>query len=347
MDPHTFRKLPVAEQEKYKDVKGFVSFKELYRTFTGDSQVTGKIFKGSMGESIISSTFAEILGVSMHKSLLAEYNTSPFSQDWRKIVSIVPRADFKTNTVTNMGGYDDLLNVSENGAYLDATSPGEEATTYALLKRGYLETISMEAIRNDDLGAIRRIPIKWGRAAMRTLYKYVFNMIITNPSMAYDSKALFSTEHANKLTAALDSTSYIAARKLLAQQVDKTSGAMIGFSPRYLLASIDNEKVAYELTSPGYGLQNPVPEFFQTWRVEPIIIAHLSTANWFLTTDPSEGALIELGFLDGNEEPEIFVQDIPTQGYAFTNDGIKMKVRHIYAGTNVDHRTAVGSIVGS
>jgi len=345
-DPSTFRKMSAAEQAIYKDVASHVSFKELYRKFTGDVDVTGKIFAGAMGEAIESSTFANILGVSMHRSLLAEYRTSPYNADWRKVASIVPRNDFKTNTVTNLGGYDDFPTVAESGPYTAATSPGEEAATYALLKRGYSETISMEAIRNDDLGAIRRIPVAWGRAAMRTLYKYVFNMIITNPTIGTDSKALFHVDHSNKLTDALSETAYIAARKLLAQQVDKTSAAIIGFAPKYLLVSVDNEKVAYNLTVPAFGTGNAVPSFIQTWRVEPIVVTHATGASWYLSADPSEGAIIELGFLDGNEEPELFTQDLPTQGYAFTNDGIKMKVRHIYAGTNVDHRPIVGSIVG-
>ena len=347
IDPITFRtKLSESERAGFKDVAGHYSFLELYRAFTGDNKVTGKIFKGSVAESVISSTFAEIMGVSMHRSMLKEYNTSAFNQDWRKIVSIVPRSDFKLNTVTNMGGYDDLPVVTETSAYLDATTPGEEAVTYALLKRGYVETISMEAIRNDDLGAIRRIPVKWGRASARTLYKYIFNLILNNTAMAYDSKALLHADHVNLISnAALDATSYVAARKLLAQQVEKNSLEYLGFAPKYLLAPIGLEKMAYELTQAAFGKSNQVPEFFQTWQVEPIIVPHQTDNSWRLVVDPSEAILMELGFLDGNESPEMFTQDLPTQGYAFSNDGIKMKVRHIYAGKLTDHRAIAGSIV--
>jgi hypothetical protein len=281
----------------------------------------------------------------MHRSLLKEYATSPYNDDWRKLASIVSRNDFKENTVTKMGGYDDLPTIVERGPYTDADSPTEEAATNKMLKKGYLETVSMEAIKNDDLGAIKRIPIKWGRAAKRTLYKYVFNMILTNPAMAYDSKALFHADHNNLLTNALSETSYIAARNLLAQQKELDSDAIIGLSPAFMLVSIDSEKVAYELTNAAWNKANNVPDFVQTWQVEPIVIKHATGSSWYLTASPKECDLIEIGFLDGNEEPEFFVQDLPTQGYAFTNDGIKMKVRHIYAGTNVDHRGLVGSIV--
>ena len=54
---------------------------------------------------------------------------------------------------------------------------------------------------------------------------------------------------------------------------------------------------------------------------------------------------IEIGFLDGNEEPELFVQDNPTSGSVFTNDQITYKIRHIYGGAVIDYRAFQGSVV--
>ena len=348
LDPTTFRtKMSEVERDKYKSIIGNYSFKELYTYFTGDSKIKGKLFKGSIAESISTTTFAEIMGVSMHRSMLREYTTSAFNQDWKKFIQIVPRSDFKANTVALMGGYDDFPIVTQGNEYQASTTPGEDAVSYALLKRGYTETITMEAIRNDDLGAIRRIPVKWGRVAARVIYKYVMNNILNNVAMAYDTKALLHVDHANIIAKALDGASYFEVIQLLYNQTEKNSAETLALIPAFLLISLADAKTAYELTQPAALLANNVPNFYQTFKVEPIIMAGQTDKSWRVVADPSCATLYELGFLDGNEEPEMFTQDLPTQGYAFSNDGIKMKVRHIYAGKLTDHRAIAGSIVAN
>ena len=61
--------------------------------------------------------------------------------------------------------------------------------------------------------------------------------------------------------------------------------------------------------------------------------------------DPADISCIEIGFLDGKEEPELFVQDMPNVGSMFSNDKLTYKIRHIYGGVNTDFRGADGSIV--
>jgi hypothetical protein len=41
---------------------------------------------------------------------------------------------------------------------------------------------------------------------------------------------------------------------------------------------------------------------------------------------------LEIGFLDGREEPELFIQDMPNTGSMFSNDKLTYKLRHIYGG---------------
>lgn len=344
--PSTLRmKLSESERAEFKDVAGHHSFKEIYRTFTGDNMISGKLGKMSLAESIDSTTWTDILGVAMNRTFLLAYRTSNFAPTWKKFVKVVSRTDFKDNTLTRKGGYGDLPVVAEGAVYTDATTPGQEKLTYALLKHGYIETVTMEAIANDDLGAIQRIPVDWGTASARTKYKYVYNMILNNNAV-YDGKALIHTDHKNKLVAGLDKVSYKDARILLANQTELSSNEKIGLTPKYLLVSIENEDMAYDLTTPAKGEYNNVSDFAQTWRVEPIVVKHQTDVNdWRLLADPAEIDLLELGVYMGREEPEFFTQDLPTQGYAFTNDGTKFKIRDIYAGNLVDHRGFVGSLV--
>ena len=65
--------------------------------------------------------------------------------------------------------------------------------------------------------------------------------------------------------------------------------------------------------------------------------------DWFLVN--SKGQTIEVVFLDGMEEPEIFVQDMPNVGATFTADKVVWKLRHWWGRTPIDFRTLFGGVV--
>jgi hypothetical protein len=67
--------------------------------------------------------------------------------------------------------------------------------------------------------------------------------------------------------------------------------------------------------------------------------------NYYLSANPSDIEGIEVGFLNGREDPEILVQDQPTVGDVFVYDTIRYKVRHEYGGAVVDFRAFAGAIV--
>jgi len=70
---------------------------------------------------------------------------------------------------------------------------------------------------------------------------------------------------------------------------------------------------------------------------------------WVLAAGPTEIPMIEVGFLNGREEPEIFAQDQSTElvGAMFTNDRITYKVRHFWGANPIDHRGLVGATFSS
>jgi hypothetical protein len=73
------------------------------------------------------------------------------------------------------------------------------------------------------------------------------------------------------------------------------------------------------------------------------VITHLTDAtDWFACAGVDQVDQIELGFLDGREEPEIFVADMPTGGSLFAADKIDYKIRHVYGGAVVDFRGFYG-----
>ncbi len=316
--------------ETHKDHRQALSFKEAYIGLTGDKNVTGRL--SNFTEAVMTSaTFGEILGDSMTRRLLKEYNVRTNYDVWRKLANIVPLSDFREQSRVRMGGFGDLPVVAQSAAYTDAAAPGEEKVKYAAAKRGELAKITLEMIKNDDVGVIRKIPVKLARAAKRTLSKFALNLIIGNPAMS-DSKTLFHADHGNLGTDALTAAAFTARRLAMMKQKELSSNEILSIPPRFMLVPPELEETAYNLFVRG---TNNDPDYVQTVKPEilPIWFA-TDTDDWYLAADPADIDGLEIGFMDGNEEPELFVQDNPTSGSVFTNDQITYKIRHIYGGDN-------------
>lgn len=326
--------------EGHKDHRQALSFKEAYVDLTGDAKVSGRV--ENFTEALTSTSFGNVLGDAITRRLVKEYNNKTQLDAWRKFASIVPVSDFREQKRVRMGGYGDLAAVSEAAAYTAVTSPTDDVAKYSASKRGGLEKITLEMIKNDDVGAIRQIPVKLARAAKRTLSKFAFNLIVSNPTLG-DSKTLFHADHGNLGSDALSAASFTARRLAMMKQKEAGSNEVLSIPPAFLLVPPELEETAYNLFVRN---TNNDPQYVQTVKPEIIPIWYATDADdWYLAADPADITGIEIGFLDGNEEPELFVQDNPTSGSVFTNDQITYKIRHIYGGAVIDYRAFQASIV--
>lgn len=357
-----------------KDIGGvrrFRSFREAYRKVTGQwgdaYQILQESYPYHMGErasasprlreaalrrlreSLSVASWAEILGDSITRRMIAEYGL-PGLGDWRKIVSdITAVPDFRTQRRMRMGGYGLLPSVAERGTYSSLASPGDEEVTYAATKRGGTDDLTLEMIANDDVGAIRRIPARLGRAAAVTLYRFVLDLIKDNPTLDYDATALFHADHNNLGSTALSSSALDAARTAMRSQAAfGASTEILGIVPKFLLAPNELEHLAWRLvSSAAYVSTNEdatTPNLHQSMEV--IVVDYWTDANdWAVVCDPALCPTIEVGFFEGREEPELFVQDVPNVGSVFDADVITYKIRHIYGGDVLDHRGMYKAVV--
>lgn len=337
----------------HKDHRHVQSFKECYIEVTGDRRVTGRMehmdrtrLTESLGEafreSLDSTSLAEVLGDSIARRLLADYRTPNQYDIWQPLVNIVPVSDFRTNHRTRFGGYGDLPTVAQGAPYAALTSPGDEEATYAVAKKGGTEDLTLEMIKNDEVGVIRQIPIKLGRAAKRTLSKFVLDFLRTNPTL-YDSVAFFHATHANLGSAALDATSLAAARLRMLKQTEAGSSERLGIPPKNLVVAVDLQEGAVNLFNRNTNLDKT---FVNSMSLNIIPVWYWTDTNdWVLGADPMDIPSIEIGFLDGNQEPELFVQDQPNVGSMFTNDKVTYKIRHIFGGQVVNFRGYDKSVV--
>jgi len=209
-------------------------------------------------------------------------------------------------------------------------------------------------IKNDDILAIRQIPKRLARAAAQAIYNTVFDDILKDNPTIYDGVALFHSNHSNLGSSALSASSYMATRKAMAQQTAYgNSEEYLNLYPKYLIVPVDLEDTAFKLChSPVYvnaaaywdggnaaeaaTTPNIIPQKFKT---DYIVVPRWTDANdWIAVADPNMCPTIVVGFLDGKEEPEIFIQDQPSVGSLFYADKIVYKIRHIWGVAVFDYR---------
>jgi phage major head subunit gpT-like protein len=334
------------------NIRGFTSIREAYARVTGDPSITGISERSLLGPIRVSehaplariseadtttASFSYLLGTSMNKRLLKDYQAWP--AEWQKFCSIVPIKDFKQQTRVRLGAFGSLATVAEDTAYT-TISLTDTAATYVPMKRGNLVTISRETIINDDLMAIRQIPTKLAVAAAYTLAEFVYGFLAGNPTI-YDGSPLFTTgnPHNNLGNAALSTAAMQTGVTAMREQTN-FAGKRIGLRPRFLVVPPELEWAAMIATksagvpgSPNNDI-NPMMGY-----VTPIVSPQLSSpTQWFLIADPQEVDTIEIGFVGGQINPALFIQDQPLYGLNFTQDVISYKIRHEYGGAVVDYR---------
>lgn len=356
------RKVEAIEKMVSGEPGGYTSLKGAYADFTGmpardlfledvnrailrESYHGGQQLGSRASESVDTTTWGEALADAINKRLLKLYQSSQL-QDWRRIVSATPPLnDFRSQKRIRIGGYGVLPTVAQGGAYQPLTSPSDEEETYSPAKKGGTEDLTMETIANDDVQAVQRIPRELGISAALTLYRFVFDFFTSNPTLG-DGVAWFAAGHNNTDSSATlaQGTLSTGRRKMREQAKYGVSQHVLGITPRMLLVPPELEEIAFQLATSAVAVPSTAASASDTPNIhqglEPIVVDYWTDANdWFLVADPSMFDTVEIGFYQGRQDPELFVQDAPTVGDVFNADKITYKIRHIYGGAPLDHRS--------
>ncbi len=321
--------------------------REAYVVATGDAAISGVTAPERLREAdVTTATFSYLLGTSMNKRLLHDYQAWP--SEWQKFCTVTPIRDFKQQDRIRLGAFGSLSTVPEDTAYTTLTLADTRAI-YTPQKRGNLVAVTRETVVNDDLHAIRQIPGKLAVAAAFTLAEFVYSFL-TATSNIYDGSPLFTKggAHNNSAVTTAGTANSGAALASAAMQSGVTAmrrqtnlaGKPIGLKPRYLVVSPELEWQSMVITksagAPGvnYNDINPMLGY-----AEVIVAPQLTSATgWYLACDPRVVDTVEIGFVGGQLNPVLFVQDQPLYGANFTNDVLTYKVRHEYGGAVVDYR---------
>ncbi len=325
----------------------FRSIHEAYTKATGDLEVRQfgghtrllEAFRVQEADQTTAS-FSYLLGTSMNRKLLAEYQSWP--AEWQKFCTIIPIKDFKQQQRVRLGAFGSLPSVAEDTAY-PTTSLTDVQATYSATKRGTLVQISRESIINDDLQGIKQFPTKLAIAAAYTLAEFVYGFVLSsNVTNIYDGNVLFTVggAHNNRGNGAALTTANVETGVIAMREQTNLAGKRLGMKPSYLIVPPELEFVALTIVRsagiPGSNNNdiNPMMGYMDV-VVSPQIV---NTVQWILSADPRIVDTIEIGFVGGQVNPELFIQDNPLYGLNFTQDVISYKVRHEYCGAVVDYR---------
>ncbi len=204
---------------------------------------------------VTTASFSYLLGTSMNKRLLKDYQAWP--SEWQKFTTVTSLKDFKQQDRIRLGAFGSLSTVLEDQAYTTLTLSDTRAI-YSPTKRGNIVQVTRETIVNDDLYAIKQIPQKLAVAAAYTLAEFVYNLLAPGGGNIYDARPLYdSVNHGNTAIAAaslgttntggaLNSADLQTAVVKMRKQTNM-AGKPIGLKPRYLLTVPDLEFQAMTL----------------------------------------------------------------------------------------------------
>lgn len=328
-----------------KPAPGFEAFrgKRLLRIAEECLQRAG-IKTGSMSDSDIarrafansSADFPLILARTAGKVLRAAYDEQPST--YEAFVKIVDAIDFKAMDRLQFSESPDLELINEGAEYKEGKFT-EAKESYQVQKFGKMFSVTWEAVVNDDLAALTRIPAMFGAASRRKINDIVYAILTDNAAMA-DSVNLFDAAHSNLAGsgAAISSTSLGAARAAMRKQKGILNKAILNITPRYLIIPAELETAAEvmlrSLSDPAASGNSGVTNPFQN-KLMPVVDARLSANSataWYLAADPNQIDTIEVAFLDGQRAP--YLEEEP----GFEVDGRRYKVRMVFGAKAIDHR---------
>lgn len=296
---------------------------------------------GRRNLSAATDDFKGIFMDAMNKVLIGAYENA--SSTWKPLVENIPASDFKTIHGIEISGGSDLLEVGENEEYKVGKFK-DSRESYALSKFGRIFEVSYEMVVNDDMGALRRLPLMFANIAARNNSNVIYGLLNANPNLT-DGKPLFSADRNNTGTAVGGLTSEtldLAADMLSAQK--GLDGEVLGLGAKYLAcAPSERIKAQILLKSAAFVGENMSAGVYNPWAesgIMPVVEERLRNAAdgkkyFYLFADPYVQPVIGVSFLNGKESPDI-VEDSK-----FNTDGFAYKVRNIMGAGIISSRGVV------
>lgn len=287
------------------------------------------------------SDFPVLLQNVMHKTLQTSYAVQP--DTWSRFCARGSVSDFRAHNRYRVGSLGNLESVNELGEFTNKAIPDGEKASITAATKGYIINLSRTAIINDDLQAFIGLANAMGRAARRTVEADVYNTLKLNSGLGpvlEDGKTLFHADHGNITTgAALSMLAIDADRVAMASQLDVGGNDFLDLRPAVLVVPIGLGGTARTINDAQYDPDTAnklqAPNRVRGLFSDIVDTPRLTGTRRYLFASASEGPVMEVAFLDGNDTPYLELEN------GFTVDGARWKVRLDYGVAGTDYRGAV------
>lgn len=337
-------KLSLAGRRLKKAIKEHGGYKNLPRKIRTMCTLIEENIFWNMNTRQARHIFDEALGAGTFDSILIDAQfkrmIKGFRQrvgPWMNCVSFMKNVvDFKTQRAIQVGSFADLPIVSAQSPYQNVQFSDDRAE-YVVKKYGGMYCTSMEAVVNDDLGVLGETAQRFGAGFQQTLDKFVFTTLVNDNPTIFDSNSLFdSANHNNDLgTAPLNHDNFEDAVKLLTNQTD-LDGQPLDLEAYAIVVHPDEQWQARRILNsdrrPGTA-NNDSNEFKGSLPGGIKVTTRVTSGRWYIVANPAVTDGIEMGFLGGRREPELF-QENELSGRAYEFEEMRMKGRLIFGGAN-------------
>jgi len=322
--------------------------REFYTLMTGDTEFVGG-YDQRRAKFATTDDLPGVLKNAMNRLILNQWEELGRSgyRWWEPVVQVEHFNSLQEITGVLVGEVSVLPAVSEGAAYTEL-AVSDSSETGAWGKYGGYVGLTLEMFERDETHKLRQYPRKLASAALRRISSLVGEVFTANsgigPVMADTYNVFETAHHANLGTTALASASFETAGKALYNQplvvASGGTAAKQALDAKYLIVPRDLRLTAMNLLYPSFAHESNIfSENMQRGQMGDVITCpEFTDANdWAAIADPRLAPGIILGERFG-VLPEIIIADGETNGALFTNDEIRMKVRHWVSVFVADYR---------
>ena len=277
--------------------------------------------------------FGSIMSTTVNKSMAKAYKAlSTTYQAWTGVGTV---ADFKDAEVWQISEAGELTRMTQQGEF-EFDEMQDTKVTKRIATFGREFGITRQAIINDDIGVLTRIPEAYVRAASRGINKMVYQLLQLNGNI-YDGKPLFGAAHGNLAAtgAPLSVASLGAAKAAMRKQTNLRGKERLNISPKTLIIPAELEVPALQLlnsTADPNGNNSGVANVFRN-ALSVVVDAELTDPKaWYLAASPTDIDTIEVTYLNGDAMPKLESQ------VGFDYLGIKYRIYIDYGVNILDYR---------
>jgi hypothetical protein len=247
--------------------------------------------------------FPNLLTSTGNRTLIGAYQAaqSPIKTTLARQATI---ADFRPSTRLKLSDVGLLEKVTESGE-IKSTTRGEAAEFYALDTYATQFAISRKALINNDLGAFRDWGATAGRMAAETEANLLLTLLLSNPVMGEDSKALFHADHGNLASGTLlDVAGLDLTRKALRGMKALDGKTPINATPKYLVVGPEMETVAERLLASIYATTVADVNAF-SGKLSLLVEPRITDDRYYVFADPAVLPALECAYLSSAQGPQM------------------------------------------